>query len=253
MIGDSRIPLDRSGVLPRSRSAASIVGIRPEAFEDAEFSDRRDLPQIEVAGRGARGARLRCLRLLPGSTPSRSSSRTRSSDDADDDGTLLADTRSQRSSPRASTRARKPGSGKRIGSRSIRHGCTSSRRRPARACWTRRLAALASQLIRHPEYTRRRLSARLSVCGPRSCPRRARRRAPRRAGRSTASPTTRRSGSTYRAGIAGGALRPALGDLLVPRARRPCPNDWRGSRVDLLWDSAQRGDALAATAGPCRA
>src|SRR3954452_7188601 len=46
LMGSLRIPLDRER-RPNGRSDRVIVGIRPEAFEDASFASR-DLPRIEV-------------------------------------------------------------------------------------------------------------------------------------------------------------------------------------------------------------
>jgi multiple sugar transport system ATP-binding protein len=60
--GQFRVPLD-PGRRPARDIDRVILGVRPEAFNDASHAGQH-LPRIDVHGRRARGARLRHLRLL---------------------------------------------------------------------------------------------------------------------------------------------------------------------------------------------
>ena len=131
-LGGFAIPLDREHSPRFAHEGRAIVGIRPEAFEDAEFSSS-GLPQHRGACGGARGARLRRIRLLRGRRDAdrrrgdalgrRRRGRTSSSQSA-----------SARCSQPGSTRGRRRRSATRSGSPSTRRASTSSRRRPAKAC-----------------------------------------------------------------------------------------------------------------------
>ena len=78
----------RRGSAPGPRSRAVIVGIRPETFEDAGFASR-GAADDRRRRRGARGARLRCARVLPGRRDPRSPSGL--DEDADEATDLVTD------------------------------------------------------------------------------------------------------------------------------------------------------------------
>ena len=83
-----------------------------------------------------------------------------------------------------------------------------------------------------------------------STPRRARRTSCSSPGRSTGSRCEEAQRLDYRPAAARRALRAALGDVLVPPARDGARTRGPARRVDLLWATAQRGDALARTGEP---
>ena len=63
VFGGLRVPLDGER-RPTGEIGRVVLGVRPEAFEDAELAPP-DLPRADGSGRGARGARRRHARLLP--------------------------------------------------------------------------------------------------------------------------------------------------------------------------------------------
>ena len=236
-LGGFSIPLARERRPRFARSGHAIVGIRPEAFEDSDFAPS-GLPQIDV--------RVHVLEELGSDVfvffevdAAPVTVEGAVTDEPEDEAGLLAEERTQ-----ALFAARVDARTKARVGEMLRLSVDPSRLyffspRPARACFTARTAARTSLscLIRHPEYTRARLrqtSERLQaliypemhqpdellVAGP-------------------VERITREDAQEL-------DYRPArLGERFGPlwsthwfRGAATVPDDWGGSRVDLVWDSA---------------
>src|SRR4051812_12483093 len=169
------------------------------------------------------------------STRSRSSWRTRSRTTRTRTGRCSPTNGRMRSSPPVSTPARRRTSAHRSGWPSTRRACTTSRRRPARACSGDRCSRRSS-LIRHPEYTRARLaqtSERLrervypDLCDPHELV--------------VAGPVGRISyeeaaALEYRPARVGERLGPLWATYWF-RVVATVPDAWRAARVDLVWQT----------------
>ena len=122
------IPLDR-GRRPPSRNGRSMVGIRPEAFEDAAFAPP-GRPKVDVEVEVVEELGSDAHVFFEVDAPPRG--RRRGARDEDEEASLMpSDDRALFA--RASTRARGRGSARTMRSRSTRRASTSSTRRRARA------------------------------------------------------------------------------------------------------------------------